>query len=235
MSYTAAQLVTLACQICNIPGRTAQVGQMLNIILANYAQTMDEDAIRKTTTLSIGPQATIPYFYALPTDYLRYYDVFYLVNGEPFYLEQMELKDLDRQYAGSGVSQYPEMFATDISQVAQATAGTSPSIAFYPPPSIPLTVTVRYRPQTADITTPESSATVPWFPNQLVLLQELAEKAMWLSDDSRSETFRKNAKEDVKKYMAISDDKEGFAMTVKLDPRQFRPRSNFPPSKKTGF
>lgn len=235
MAYTAAQLVTLAATIAKVPGRTAEVGQMMNIILANYAQTIDEDEIRKTTTLTVGPQATIPYFYALPTDYKRFYDVFYLVDGEPFFLDQMELKDLDRQYAGSGLQDYPDRFATDVSQNPESTAGTSPSMAFYPAPSIPLTITVRYYPQTADITTPETSSTVPWFPNQLVLLQELTEKAMWLSDDARSPQFRAQVKEDIKKYLSISDDKEGFAQTVKLDPNIWRPHGKLPPSKKTGF
>ncbi len=229
MAYTAAQLVTLALQVCNLPtGRASQVGQMLNIILANHAQTIDEDVIRKTTTLVIGPQATIPYWYTLPTDYLRFYDVFYYVNGEPFYLNQMELSEFDQMYVGSGVSKYPGSFTTDVSQ--------SPVVmAFYPPPSVPLSVTVRYRPQTADITAPETSATIPWFPNQLVLLGELCEKAMWLSDDARSSEFRKNVKEDLVRYMSISDDKEGFSMTVKLDPKTFKSPNRLPPSKVTGW
>lgn len=235
MAYNAAQIVALACQVCNVPGRLTQVGQFLNLILANHAQTIDEDVIRKTAIINVSPQAAVPFFYPLPTDYLRFYDVFYLVDGEPFYLNQIELSDLDQQYIGSGVDTYPESFSTDMSQNPQPTAGTSPSIAFYPPTSVPLSITVRYRPQTSDIATPESSAVIPWFPNQLTLLEELCEKAMWLSDDSRSETFRKNVKEDLKRYLAISDDKEGFSQTVKLDGRLFRPRSNFPPSKKTGF
>lgn len=235
MSYSASQLVSLACQVCNIPGRALQVGQFLNIILAHYAQTMDEDLIRKTTIINIGPQPTIPYFYALPSDYLRFFDVFYLVNGEPFYLAQMPLTRLDQQYVGNGISNYPEWFATDVSQNAQPTAGSSPSITFYPPPSIPLAVTIRYRPQTSDIATPETSATIPWFPNQMVLLQELCEKAMWLSDDMRRTGFKQEVADNLKKYMSISDDKEGYAQTVKLDPNTFRPRNNFPPSKKTGF
>lgn len=235
MSYSAATLVSLACQICNIPGRTSQVGQMLNLILADYAQTMDEDVIRKTATLNIGPQATIPYFYALPADYLRFYDIFYLVNGEPFYLTQMPLSDLDQQYTGSGIDNYPEQFATDMSQNPQPTAGASPSISFFPPPSIPLAVTVRYRPQTADIVTPETSATVPWFPNQRLLLKELCMEAGSLSDDSRVGNWEQEVERRMKKYMTLADDSEGFSMTVKLDPRQFRPRNNFPPSKKTGF
>lgn len=235
MSYSASTIVSLVCQICNIKGRESQVGQLLNLILADYAQTMDEDAIRKTTTLNIGPQAVIPYFYALPSDYLRFYDVFYLVSGEPFYLSQMELKDLDQQYTGSGIDNYPEQFATDMSQNPQATAGSSPSIAFFPPPSIPLAVTVRYRPQTADIVTPETSATVPWFPNQRLLMKELCMEAGSLADDARVGGWEQEVERRMKKYLTLSDDSEGFSMTVKLDPRQFRPRSNFPPSKKTGF
>lgn len=235
MAYTASQLVSLACQVCNVPGRASQVGQFLNIILAHYAQIIPEDQIRKTTFLNIGPQTTIPYFYALPTDYLRYYDVFYLVDGEPFYLDPMELKDLDKQYIGNGIDNYPERFATDVSQNPQSTAGSSPSITFYPPPAVPIQVTVRYYPQTADITTPETSSTIPWFPNQLVLLQDLCAKAMWLSDDARRAGFKEEVEENIKKYVSISDDKSGFAQRVTLDPNAFRPRSNFPPSKKTGF
>jgi hypothetical protein len=235
MSYTASQLVTLACQICNVPGRTSQVGQFLNMILADHAQTMDEDTIRKTTTLNISPQAIIPYFYALPSDYLRFYDVFYLVSGEPFYLNQIELKDLDRQFTGSGINNYPESFATDMSQNPQATAGTSPSISFYPPTSVPLAVTVRYRPQTADIVTPETSSTIPWFPNQRILLKELCLEAGSLADDSRVQNWEAEVERRMKKYMIMSDDTEGFSATVKLDARTFRPRSDFPPSKKTGF
>jgi hypothetical protein len=228
--YQAQQLVALACQVCNIPGKAALVGQFLNLILADYAQTIDEDVIRKLTTLNIGPTSTIPHFYNLPADYLRYYDVFYLVQGEPFYLEPFELKDFDKQYAGQGVSNYPDRFTTDV--------GTSPtSIAFYPPPSVPLAVTIRYRPQTADIATPEASAVVPWFPNQLTLLQDLCHKAMWLNSEEapRMELFKAEVDERMRKYLIMKDDTEGFAQRVKLDPNAFRPRPAFPPSKKTGF
>lgn len=236
MAYQAQQLVALAMQVCNLPlGRQSQVGQMLNIILANHAQTIDEDVIRKTITLVVQPNAVVPTFYPLPSDYLRFYDVFYLIDGQPQFLDQMELSDFDKQYTGSGVASFPDRFATDVSQNPQPTAGSSPSIGFYPPSSQQISVTVRYRPQTSDIAAPETSTVIPWFPNQLVLLEELCEKAMWLSDDARSESFRKNVKEDLVRYLSISDDKEGYAQRVKLDPNTWRPRTNFPPSKKTGF
>ncbi len=233
--YTAAQLVSLAGQICNIPGRLVQIGQFLNIILADYAQTQDLDVIRLPTTLNIGPQGIIPYFYPLPSNYLRAYDVFYNVNGVIFYCNQMPLNEMDQQYTAQGIDNYPEWYSTDVAQFPQATASTSPSMAFFPPPAIPLAVTVRYRPQTTDITSPESSATVPWFPNQRVLLTDLCAMAGTLSDDSRVPGWDKEVQRRMSKYLQMDDDKEGYSQTVKLDPRQFRSRQNLPPSKKLGF
>lgn len=234
--YTAQQLVTLACQICNCPGRLAQAGQFLNLILSNYAQTIDEDVIRKTTTINIGPQPTIPFPYPLPDDYLRWYDLFYLVNGEPFYLEPMELKDFDALFTGQGIDNYPERFSTDMATVpGGVTPKIPPNIYFYPPPAIPLAVTLRYRPQTSDIANPETSTVIPWFPNQLILLEDLTVKLGDLVDDDRTNGWETRAKEKMRKYLIMDDDKLGFAQTVKLDPNSFRTRGNLPPSKKLGF
>ena len=234
--YTAQELVTLACQICNCPGRSAQAGQFLNLILSNYAQTVDEDVIRKTVTINIGPQPTIPFPYPLPIDYLRWYDLFYLVNGEPFYLEPMELKDFDALFTGQGIDNYPERFATDMATVpGGVTPKVAPNIYFYPPPATPLAVTLRYRPQTNDITTPETSSVIPWFPNQLILLEDLTVKLGDLVDDDRTNSWEGRAREKMRKYMIMDDDKLGFAQTVKLDPNAFRTRGNLPPSKKLGF
>lgn len=235
MAYTAAQIVTLACQICNAPGRTVQAGQLLNMILANLAQTEDLDIIRVTTSITIGPQATIPYFYPLPTNYLRFYDIFYYVNGEPFYLNEIELKDIDRTYTGSGIDNYPCDFATDMSQNNQPTAGANPSIAFFPPPATPLVVTIRYRPQTSDITTPESSSVVPWFVNQIILLKELCMQLGDVVGDDRSPRWEQEVEKKMRKYLIMDDDKGGFSQTVKLDARQFRNVNVLPPSKKLGF
>ncbi len=239
MALQAQQLISLACQICNIPGRQAQAGQMLNLILADYAQTLDEDTIRKTTTLSIGPQASIPYPYPLPIDYLRMYDIFYLVNGEPFYLTQMELKDFDALFTGDGISNYPERWATDMAVAsggAITSPATAPNIYFYPPPAQALSVTVRYRPQTGDIATPETSTVIPWFPNQLTLLKELCiQVGDAAGGEDRAPRWEREVERRMRKYLIMSDDKEGYSQTVKLDPNTFRNRQNLPPSKKTGF
>lgn len=235
---TAQQLVSLACQICNAPGRTIQAGQMLNLILANYALTLDLDTVRLTTVLNIGSQATTPYFYALPSNYLRMSDgdIFYNVLGQVFVPKQFTLAELDASYTAAGISNYPEWWASDVSTTPQATAGTSPSIAFYPPPAVPLAVTIRYRPTSLDITNPETSSQVPYYPDQLGLLKELCiQTGDVAGGDDRSARWEKEVERRMSKYLQMDDDKEGYSQTVKLDPRYFRNGVNLPPSKKLGY
>lgn len=235
MPYTAQQIITDACDACDCPGRTSLAGRYLNMILANLAQTYDLDTVRQTTTLNISAQPTIPYPWPLPANYLRAYDVFYLVNGEPFYLDQMELKDFDKLFTGEGVDNYPEHYATDMAVSPAGAVAGAPNMYFYPPPAIVLAVTVRYRPQTTDITTPETSSVVPWFPNQLTLFKELCTHLSSHLDDDRVQLFDGQHKELMRKYLQMHDDSEGFAQTVKLDPNTFRTRGSLPPSKKLGF
>ena len=52
MALTAAQIVTLACQIAKTQGMTAQAGQKLNAILQELCQTYDLSAARLTTTFN---------------------------------------------------------------------------------------------------------------------------------------------------------------------------------------
>lgn len=235
MPYSAQQLVTDACDACDCPGRLSLAGRYLNMILANLAQTYDLDTVRQITTLNISAQPTIPYPWPLPINYLRAYDVFYLVNGEPFYLSQMELSSFDKLFTGQGIDNYPEHYATDMGVSPGGAVATAPNMYFYPPPAIVLAVTVRYRPQTSDITTPETSAVVPWFPNQLTLFKMLCAELTEHLDDERAPQFNQKANSLMQKYLIMSDDKEGFAQTVKLDPNTFRSRGSLPPSKKLGF
>lgn len=228
--YTAQQLVALACQICRAPGKQVYAGQMLNLILADYAQTLDLDTIRLTATLNIGPQADIPHFYSLPVNYLRMFDIFYNVLGEIFAPEQWPLDTLDKAYTNAGISNYPTRYATDMA------TSTGPSIAFYPPPAIPLVVTMRYRPSSLDITSPESSSSIPYFPNQLTLLKELCIQVGDIAGgDDRSTRWEREVERRMRKYLTMDDDKEGYAQTVKLDSRNFKTNSNLPPSKLLGF
>lgn len=239
--YSASVIVNLICQVLNIPGKATLVGQMLNIVLADYAQRIDEDTIRKTAVagsgawpVNIGPNVTIPYFYSLPADYLRFYDCFYNVLGVVYQLKQVDVADFDGLYTAQGIQNYPEWFVTDVGG-SNPRDGGAVQFAVYPPPAVPIVPTLRYRPQTPDIATPEVSSAVPWFPNQKALLLDLGHMASYLASDDRGPAFRADAEKALNRYLVLSDDKEGYAQRVMLDPRSFRNNLNLPPSKLLGF
>jgi len=239
MSYSAKQLVALAVQISKVgSGMQTQAGQFLNMILAEYAQTMDLDAIRKSAEFNVNASITnIGYNnagYLLPVDYLREVQMYYNVNGTIFDLDPIALEKYTTLFEGTGIADYPESFATDISQQAVSLWG-APVVYFWPPPAIPLTMKLLYRPQTSDIASPEVSNVVPWFPNQRILLRDLCVDLMLLSDDRRKDDLEKEVERRMRKYLIMKDDREGFAQTVKLDPQLFRPQNNLPPTKITSI
>ena len=223
MPLSSQQLISLACQITKQPGFVTQAGLFLNMILSDYCQTIqDQDTIRQTTILNIGATAA---GYALPDNHLRTREVFYSVNGAIFYLNQIPIEDYDQLFQGPGVDNYPEQFAIQVET-------TPHTIFFWPPPAIPLAVNIRYQPQLTDIPSPESSTIVPWFPNQRILLRDLCVDLLMMADDTaRKQDLTKDVEERMRRYLIMDDDKEGYAQTVKLDRRLFRPRDNFPPSK----
>lgn len=225
MPYTSAELVSLACQIAKCPGFTSQVGKMLNIMLADLAQVYDFDTERETTTLTIGPLYS---YYNLPADHLRTREVFYTLNGIPEFLVQFPLEQFDALPVPAGSNNYPEQFAVQVE-------ATPNRMLFWPLPPFSLDITVRYQPQPADIVSPETSNTVPWFPNQKILLERLSSMAMMLSDDSRMTGTAKMSDNNLSKFLTMKDDKGGYAQQVKLDPRTFRTKSNLKPTKLTGW
>ena len=228
MPYTAQQLVTRACYIAKAPGFVTQAGEFLNMILADLCQTYDFDFIRGLQTLSISPLANLssglPQGYAMNADHLRTREVFYYVGGQPFYLAQMPIERFDQLFNGPGVSNYPENYSIRTE--------TSPyTMYFYEPPQIPLTVFIRYQPQMPDISSPETSATIPWFPNQRYLLKKLAADLMSETDDVRQEKYDMQAENMLSKFLQMKDDKENYAQTIKLDPLRFGSRSSLKPTK----
>ena len=239
MPYTSRQIVSLACQIAKVQsGMVPQVGQFLNMLLESYAQTMDLDKIRKSTTINVvGGVTGIGYNsagYLLPTDYLRENQALYNVNGTIFDLSQISLNKYLTLFQGTGIANYPEWYATDISDAAINEWG-APVMYFWPPAAIPLSVTFLYRPESVTITSPETSNVIPWFENQLILLKDLSSQAMMLGDDARKDGMDKEVESRMRKYLVMKDDSEGFAQQVKLDPQLFRRRDNLNPTKITSI
>lgn len=220
MALTAAQIITRACTIAKTPGYAVQAGIYLNMLLASLCQEYDFDYIKKTQTIPL----TASFTYALNADHLRTREVFYNVNGNPFYLFQIPIETYHSLFNGPGVSNYPNKYAIDVS--------TSPHTFLpYPPPSITQDVTLNYYPQMADITTPESSSTVPWFLNQEYLIRKVAANLMLETDDARQPLFEAQAEKMLEKILTMQDDKEGFSETIKLSRERFRTGQNQNPNK----
>jgi len=186
MSLTAAQICTLSAQIAKCPGFTSQAGQLLNVVLQELAQDYDFDVIRKTKNFNLSTSAS-GNGYAIgsgpnlmPTDFLRAHrnGSFYTISGVPYPMIGVTQEEFDLFVQQAGLNSYPYMFYVDVS--------TSPmGLYVWPPTSGAYPATVRYNSQQADITTPETSTTVPWFPNQNYLVTRLAGELMKITNDDR--------------------------------------------------
>jgi hypothetical protein len=204
---TAAQIVTLACQIAKCPGMTQIAGQRLNEVLIDLAIDQDLELIRRTTTINIQPGTQN---YALPTNFLRMKECFYNVEGAVFVLTEYDLSEFDALFTGPNNSAYPELYALDL---------PSNSIYFYPLPLVPLSVTLRYMDSNVEILTPDTSSIVPWFEKQSYLIDQLAAKMMAMTDDARYSEFKQDSDEDLRRYLKLNNG--STLKTVGLDPRRF--------------
>lgn len=195
---------------------------------------------RQTVTLSIsgnGGNGDNSQFYllTLPSSalYLRTKEVFYSVSGTIFYLSQLGLPNYDKLFQGPGISNYPYWYS--VNTQGEGDAQTIPQMAFYPPPNLALSLTVRLQYLPPDIATPASSSAVPWFRDQQYLYTQIAAEIMGLTGDTRRDQFRRDASEMLNAYLKMIDDKENFANTVIKDPNRFRNVSALRPTKTTGF
>lgn len=186
MPLTAQQLVSLSCSEAKVPGWLTQAGQKLNLILGELC-SFDLDVTRQTyafnfnVALGSGP---IP----LPLNWLRANrdDVFYVVLGVSYVMVPVSLSEFDAFVQQAGLAQYPSYYAVDNSGIASQSA---PNMYVWPPPSGAYPVTARYYANMPDIVTPETSAVIPWFPNQLYLQRRLTGEMMLMSNDDRATLY----------------------------------------------
>jgi hypothetical protein len=223
MSLQAQQIVSQALQIAKCPGFTSQGGQMLNVILSELCQTYDLEVARGMAQVTVSPSlGSGPY--ALPADYLRAEKDtgFYYVYGVPYVMTSIDLTEFDALVQQGGISNYPERFATDTSPIG---SGLPANMYVWPPSGGTYVVNIRYYRQMSDITTPETSTTVPWFNNVNYLITRLAGEMMKLADDERWQAFLGDgptgAQGILDRYLKLQNDDEGRAKTVELDRRRF--------------
>lgn len=245
MPMSAAQIVTLATQIAKVPNYTAQAGQMLNEILQDMCQTYNIDTARKTVTITLNTGSGIPPTpgqgsgpYLLPTNYLRIAknEAIYRVDGVPYSMINIDLQAFDSLVQQAGISNYPEMFATDTSDDAVSTFG-APVLYVWPPSGGVYTPQIRYWSLMPEIAAPETNPNVPWFRNTTYLKTRLAGELMKIADDQRADSYLgdgpSGAQGILNRYLKLMKDDESRAQTVELDRRRFGKSFNRLPQTKT--
>ena len=252
---TAQQIVTRACEIAKVPGFTTQAGQFLNMVLSDLCQTYDFQVARRTFYFNMNPGLTVlvggvtqgsgPY--QLPTDFLRVQDqngLFYYVFNVPRRMQAIDLSQMDMMTQQPGLASYPTIFAIDMSPLDAVQQGDAapgaPQGFIWPPPSGAFPTTLRYFCQMPDIATPETSTTVPWFPNQTYLITRVAGELMRATDDTRMSDYLGDGPEGaggiLNRFLKMVDDKQDRAQRVQLDKMRFgRGTSNLPLSKFIGW
>lgn len=226
MPLSAAQIVTDACMIAKCPGFTAQGGRALNLALNDLALHRNLKANLFTQTITVGANTNGPF--NLESNYGRAYDVFYLVSDEPFFLAPMSLAQYDAEPSKTTVSNYPDSWATDLSGVPTGSLGL---LYIYPQSNTGLTLTHRYFGKRTDITTPESSSTVPWFEDQDYLIRATAMRLMLITDDARKEQFEKDCEDMLRIHLMTEGDEQQVVKSIQLDPRRFRVAGGLRPTK----
>lgn len=248
MALTAAQLVVNANKAAKTPGMAAQCGQFLNMVLGDLCRTWDFELAARTYYGNFNPGLSAPMGnslfgsgpYPLPADFLRMKDekaAFWTLLGVVYPMIPCDLSEFDMLVQQAGTQSYPYIIATDMSPQDAAQQGDSTPVFYvYSPPSGAYPFTIRYFSQMPDITTPETSASVPWFPHQGYLHKKTAAYMMGVSGDSREEVWHNDADKMLREYLALKDNRSNRATTVKLDRRFFsRPYQLLKNTKQIGW
>jgi len=227
LPLTCAQIVNLACQTAKVPAWTSQAGQLLNAALAEFCTTYDLEVNRQTYTFVFNPGlGSGPY--PLPSNWLRANDddVFFTIQGVAYVMISIQLPEYDALVQQAGLNAYPAYYAIDNSPIQTQ---QPPNMYVWPPPAGAYPVTARYFCQQPDITTPETSATIPWFPATTVLLRRVAGELMLMANDDRAEAFLSSDENRnpegygvlLRKYLRNQDANKA-PNQVKLDKRLFK-------------
>lgn len=226
MTITSSQIVADACSIAKAPGYTAQGGRAMNLVLNDLCQHRFLKMLRKQTTISITANSNGPF--ALPTDYYRTYDFFYTVNNFPYKLTPMSQEQYDLLFKDPSIANYPQWFTTDLTAQQTQSAG---SVFVYPQTTTTIAATLRYMVNMPDIATPETSTTVPWFPDQEYLTKAIAAYLMLFTDDERKERLTKECEDMLRLHLILDGDEEQVVKNIRLDPLRFRFRRALRPTK----
>ena len=223
---TAAQIVADACTIAKAPGFTAIGGRQLNLVLNDLVLHRDLKVNRKMSTFTAQAGSNGPF--ALGSDYLRTYDMFFEVNNFPYFLFPMGQDQFDALFKDPSIANYPYAYATDLGSSATQSAV---SVLIYPQSNSQLTISHRYMVNRPDLPTPESSAVIPWFQDQDYLVHATATRIMKITDDQRWPTFVKQGEDMLQTHLIMDGDEQQVVKSIKLDPQRFHVNRALRPTK----
>jgi len=223
---TATQITTKARAIAKCPGFLSQSGEYLNLTLKDLVLHRELKMLRKQGSISVTVGSNGPF--ALPTDYLRTYDLFYTVNNFPYFLFPLSQEQYDQLFKDPSIANYPYSYTTDLTAQQTQSAG---SLFIYPQSTTALTLTHRYMVNMADISTPESSSTVPWFPDQDYLVHATATRLMQDTDDQRYESYKVMGENMLRTHLIMEGDEQKVVKEIRLDPQRFHLNRNLRPTK----
>jgi hypothetical protein len=226
MPLSASQIITDACQIAKCPGYISQGGRALNLTLADLVMHRNLKVNLETSFITVPANSNGPF--NLEANYLRTYDMFFLVDGEPYFLDPCSLKEIDSEMQTLGLASYPYEWASDLSGVPTTGYGV---FYIYPQSNNQITLTHRYYLKQDDIVSPELSAVIPWFEDQDYLIHATATRLMKITDDDRYGTFEQQGENMLRKHLMTEGDEQQVVKEVKLDPRRFRIRGNLKSTK----
>lgn len=223
---TSAQIVARACAIAKCPGFTQQGGTYLNLTLQDLVLHRDLKMNRVQVSIPVQIGSNGPF--SLQADYLRTYDLFYTVNNFPYFLFPMSQEQYDALFKDPSIANYPYAYTTDLTN--QATQGQG-QLYIFPQSTSALSLTHRYMIRRADISSPESSASVPWFPDQDYLIHATAMRLMKETDDARYERFVKDGEDMLRIHLIEDGDEQQVVKAIKLDPQRFHTNRSLRPTK----
>lgn len=226
MSLTSAQIVADALAIAKCPGFTAQGGRALNLVLNDLVMHRNLKVNCIAATIAITNNSNGPF--NLASNYLRTYDMFYVIDDVPYFLAPSSLAQYDSEPNKTTNSSYPYEWATDLSPVAGGLVGL---MYIYPRSTKSVTITHRYMCKRDDIVTPEVSTAVPWFEDQDYLIHATALRMMRVTDDSRYGIFEGDCTRMLLHHLLTEGDEQQVLKTIGLDPRRFRSSMRFKPTK----
>ena len=225
-------------------GMVAIAGQWLNTVLDDLCRIRNLKINRVTATILITPGQTYGPF-DLPANYLRTYDMFYPLpvsgggtggGSTTQFLVPITMEQFDAEFKSPSITNYPYEFATDLSQEAlAASANLAGQLYIYPQTSGNISVTHRYMIKRDDIVTPETSSTVPWFPQWLYLVNAVAAHMMGTTGDDRHAEYFAMSEKLLAPYLIQEGDEQPAVQSVDLDPRHFHFNRGLRPTKSQPF